>query len=207
MQLSRRGAATVGLYNFMQQRAPSAAPTHASLSSPPPQNPSPGWSILLLSLSFESEFEARRPPFPIHVTVAANYFWPRHRRFYRRSGAAGGVGIAICMESVRSFVRSFVPGFSSPLVFFLRGHGLSRRFSNFLPSFFFLPLFLSLVSFSIYVHACMHACTGICFIEYRNRDDCLLFFFFFFPLDRDYGKRNSAIPWNGIGSEIEPNRR
>lgn len=43
MQLSRRGAATVGgsgLYNFMQQRAPSAAPTHACL----PLSPSPSAS-------------------------------------------------------------------------------------------------------------------------------------------------------------------
>lgn len=192
MQLSRRGAATVGgsgLYNFMQQRAPSAAPTHACLplspSLPPPlpvhqpllplfspplhtslllplsAKPSPGWSILLLSLSFESELEARLPPFPIHVTVAANYFWPRHRRFYLPGGGDGRRRRwwyryryrenAICIESVRSSLVFRFRSFSS---FAATGH--PTVFPIFLPpfsSFLSLSLSLSLVSFSIvHVH-------------------------------------------------------
>lgn len=236
MQLSRRGAATVGsgLYNFMQQRAPSAAPTHAclplplspstsapsptpSLSFPPPlhtcpspascpcpQNPSPGWSILLLSLSFESELEARLPPFPIHVTVAANYFWPRHRRFYGRGRRRSRRRRrwyryryrenAICMESVRSSPVFRFRSFSS---FAATGHPtvfpiFLSPFSSFLSPF----LSLSLVSFSIvYVHG--YTTRGVLYWIQKPRRLAS-----FFPLDRNYGRE---ILWNG--TEIEPNRR
>lgn len=231
MQLSRRGAATVGgsgLYNFMQQRAPSAAPTHACLplspSLPPPlpvhqpllplfspplhtslllplsAKPSPGWSILLLSLSFESELEARLPPFPIHVTVAANYFWPRHRRFYLpgggEGGGGGGGGIGIGIEKTQYAWNRFVRPW-----FFVSARFLRSR-PPAIPPFFqfssllFLPFFLSL-SFPRFVfdraRAWIYTRGGGCFIEYRNRDDCLPFF----PLDRNYGRE---ILWNGNGN-------
>lgn len=196
MQLSRRGAATVGgsgLYNFMQQRAPSAAPTHACLplspSLPPPlpvhqpllplfspplhtslllplsAKPSPGWSILLLSLSFESELEARLPPFPIHVTVAANYFWPRHRRFYLpgggEGGGGGGGGIGIGIEKTQYAWNRFVRPW-----FFVSARFLRSR-PPAIPPFFqfssllFLPFFLSLfLSFRFRSCTCMNIHEG-----------------------------------------------
>lgn len=65
------------------------------------------------------------------------------------------VSVSVSRKRNMHGIGSFVPGFSFPLVFFVRDHRPSHRFSNFPPSFFFLSfsLSLSLVSFSIvHVH-------------------------------------------------------
>lgn len=237
MQLSRRGAATVGsgLYNFMQQRAPSAAPTHACLPLPlspstSARSPTPSLSFpppaAHLPLSRLLPLSAKPVPRVIDIIVivivrkrvgsaAASVSHSRYRcgqllltttPTVLRAGEEEEqeeeevVSVSVSRKRNMHGIGSFVPGFSFPLVFFVRGHGPSHRFSNFPPSFFFLSfplsLSLSLVSFSIvYVHG--YTTRGVLYWIQKPRRLAS-----FFPLDRNYGRE---ILWNG--TEIEPNRR
>lgn len=186
MQLSRRGAATVGsgLYNFMQQRAPSAAPTHACLPLPlspstSARSPTPSLSFpppaAHLPLSRLLPLSAKPVPRVIDIIVivivrkrvgsaAASVSHSRYRcgqllltttPTVLRAGEEEEqeeeevVSVSVSRKRNMHGIGSFVPGFSFPLVFFVRGHGPSHRFSNFPPSFFFLsfPLSLSLSRF------------------------------------------------------------
>lgn len=111
-------------------------------------------------------------------------------------GGGGGGGIGIGIEKTQYAWNRFVRPW-----FFVSARFLRSR-PPAIPPFFqfssllFLPFFLSL-SFPRFVfdraRAWIYTRGRGCFIEYRNRDDCLPFF----PLDRNYGRE---ILWNGNGN-------
>lgn len=213
----------------MQQRAPSAAPTHACLPlSPSPsasaRSPTPSLPLFLSPVAHLPPLALVRKTVPRVIDIivivivrkrvgsaAASVSHSRYRcgqllltttptvlppRRGRWEEEEVVVSVSVSRKRNMHGIGSFVPGFSFPLVFFVRGHRPSHRFSNFPPSFFFLSFSLSL-SFPRFVfdraRAWIYTRGRGCFIEYRNRDDCLPFF----PLDRNYGRE---ILWNGNGN-------
>lgn len=172
----------------MQQRAPSAAPTHACLPlSPSPsasaRSPTPSLPLFLSPVAHLPPLALVRKTVPRVIDIivivivrkrvgsaAASVSHSRYRcgqllltttptvlppRRGRWEEEEVVVSVSVSRKRNMHGIGSFVPGFSFPLVFFVRDHRPSHRFSNFPPSFFFLSfsLSLSLVSFSIvHVH-------------------------------------------------------